>query len=202
MSTAWFDRPALSGRYVRLEPLSTEHAPGLFEAGKDPGVWTWLSKAQPQDVADMRLVVTQMLAAYEARDQVPWVQIDARTGEVAGTTSYHDLEPQHRGLYIGHTWIGPRWQRTGLNTESKLMLLERAFDVLGAVRVGWMTHHNNQRSQRAIERLGAQRDGILRNHRIMPDGGLRNTVVYSVIQEEWPTVRDSLRDRLTQSGGV
>src|SRR4051794_23513434 len=124
MSTAWFDRPALTGRHVRLEPLSTEHAEGLFAAGADPSVWTWLNVRRPADVAGMRKMIDGMLAAYEAGTQVPWVQIDAISGEVAGTTSYHDVEPRHRGLCIGHTWIGSRWQRTGLNTEAKLLLME------------------------------------------------------------------------------
>jgi RimJ/RimL family protein N-acetyltransferase len=197
MSSAWFDRPTLAGRYVRLEPLSTEHAGGLFEAGQDPRVWTWLSNRRPADVAGMRALVDGMLAAHRDGAQVPWVLIDARTGEVAGTTSYHEVEPRHRGLCIGHTWLGTRWQRTGVNTEAKLLLLERAFGRLGAMRVGWWTHHRNERSQRAIERLGARRDGLLRNHRVMPDGSIRHTVVYSMVEQEWPAAREALRARLT-----
>ncbi|MCW2901086.1 MAG: family N-acetyltransferase [Streptosporangiaceae bacterium] len=198
MSTAWSDRPTLAGRYVRLEPLSLEHAPGLLQAGKDPSVWTWLNTRQPADLTGMQAIISGMLASHERGAQVPWVQIDATTGEVAGTTSYHEVEPQHRGLCIGHTWIGARWQRTGLNTEAKLLLLERAFEVLGAIRVGWWTHHRNERSQRAIERLGARRDGVLRGHRILPDGSVRHTVVYSIVEDEWPAARDALRARLTE----
>jgi RimJ/RimL family protein N-acetyltransferase len=201
VTTVWHDRPTLTGRHVRLEPLTPEHAPGLFAAGKDPDIWTWLNLRQPVDVDGMRAQVERMLAAYETGAQVPWVQLDAATGEVAGTTSYHDLEPAHRGLCVGHTWIGTRWQRSGLNTEAKLLLLERAFDVLGAIRVGWHTHHRNERSQRAIERLGARRDGVLRSHRILPDGSVRDTVVYSVIEPEWPAVRDALRTRLARGSG-
>jgi RimJ/RimL family protein N-acetyltransferase len=199
-STAWYDRPTLTGRHVRLEPLADEHAAGLFEAGRDPGVWTWLNAWQPTDVDGMRALVDGMLAAHESGAQVPWVQIDTSTGEVAGTTSYHDLEPAHRGLCIGFTWIGARWQRSGLNTEAKLLLLERAFDVLGAIRVGWHTHHRNERSQRAIERLGARREGVLRRHRILPDGSVRDTVVYSVTEPEWPAVREGLRTKLARHG--
>ncbi|HXA59573.1 MAG TPA: GNAT family protein [Streptosporangiaceae bacterium] len=196
MSSAFFDRPVLTGRYVRLEPLALQHVEGLLEAGNDPEVWTWLSTGQPTDLAAMRTYVAGLLAMHEARTLTPWAQIDTRTGEPAGVTTYHDLDPKNRALYIGSTWIGSRWHRTGLNTEAKLMLLEHAFETLGVLRVGWMTHHNNRQSQQAIERLGAQREGILRNHKIMPDGSLRNTVVYSMIFSEWPTARDALRARL------
>ena len=192
----YFDRPVLAGRHVRLEPLTLDHAEGLLAAGKDPGIWTWLPVRQPADRPEMRGYVSDVLARLEARQQVTWAQIDARTGQVAGITSYHDIAPKDRGLYIGSTWIGRDWHRTGVNTEAKLMLMERAFDTLGVIRVGWMTHHENLRSQRAIERLGAKRDGVLRNHKIMPDGSIRHSHVYSVTDDEWPAVRDALRARL------
>ncbi|WP_433175078.1 GNAT family N-acetyltransferase [Actinoallomurus sp. CA-150999] len=196
MNSAWFERPVLDGRHVRLEPLGPEHAEGLFEAGKDPEVWRWLNVRQPADLDEARRMVENDLAQVARGTRLPWVQIDAATGEVAGTTSYYEIEPAHRGLCIGHTWIGARWQRTALNTEAKLLLLERAFNVLGAGRVGWHTHHRNERSQRAIERLGAQREGVLRSHRILPDGSVRDTVCYSMIPAEWPAARDRLRARL------
>ena len=144
----------------------------------------------------MRAFVSDLLARQEDRMQVTWAQIDASTGEVAGVTAYHDIVPKDRGLCIGATFLGPRWQRTGVNTEAKLLLMERAFDTLGVIRVGWMTHHENLRSQRAIERLGAKRDGILRNHKIMPDGSIRHSHVFSIIDAEWPAARDALRARL------
>src|ERR1700730_6154225 len=128
MSSAFFDRPVLTGRYVRLEPLALQHVEGLLEAGKDPEVWTWLSTGQPTDLAAMRTYVAGLLAMHEARTLTPWAQIDTRTGEPAGVTTYHDLDPKNRALYIGSTWIGSRWHRTGLNTEAKLMLLEHAFE--------------------------------------------------------------------------
>ncbi|MFG2002566.1 GNAT family N-acetyltransferase [Spirillospora sp. NPDC048911] len=196
MTDAWFDRPALTGRYVRLEPLSAEHAEGLFAAGKDPGVWTWLSRRQPENAGEMQEIVEAKLAAYERRVQVPFVQLDAATGEVAGTTSYYDLDLEHRGICIGSTWLGARWQRTGINTEAKLLLLERAFEGLGALRVGWHTDSRNERSRRAIERLGATYEGVHRNHRIRPDGTMRDTAVYSMIDSEWPAARAALAARL------
>ena len=194
--SAYFDRPVLSGRHVRLEPLALDHAEGLLAAGKDPGVWTWLAVRQPADLAEMRAYVGDLLARQEAGLQATWAQIDARTGEVAGVTAYHDVVPKDRGLYIGSTWIGRDWHRTGVNAEAKLMLMERAFGTLGVIRVGWMTHHENLRSQRAIERLGASRDGVLRNHKIMPDGSIRHSHVFSIIDAEWPAARDALRARL------
>ncbi|MER5266185.1 GNAT family protein [Actinosynnema sp. NPDC002837] len=185
----WYDRPVLTGRHVRLEPLSPDHAEGLHEAGKDPDVWTWLSTPQPTTVEDTRAYVERSLADPT---RLVWAQIDPRTNEVAGTTSYYEIDPKNRGLYIGHTWIGTRWQRTALNTNAKFLLLRRAFEDLGALRVGWHTDLRNERSQRAIERLGATREGVLRVHRIRPDGTLRDTVVYSMTSDEWPALKARL----------
>ncbi|MQY07416.1 GNAT family N-acetyltransferase [Actinomadura macrotermitis] len=193
MTDAWFERPVLTGRYVRLEPLAPGHAEGLFEAGKDPAIWTWKTQRPPADVAAVRATVD---AALATADRAPWALVDAVTGEVAGTTSYYEIDPRNRGLYIGHTWLGTRWQRTGVNTEAKLLLLERAFEKLGALRVGWHTHARNERSRGAIERLGASFEGIHRNHRIMPDGSLRHTATYAMIDTEWPDARAALRARL------
>lgn len=189
----WQHRPTLSGAYVELAPLTGSHALGLFEAGKEPGIWTWLGKRQPRSLADSEQLVADALADPT---RLPLVQLDAVTGEVAGTTSLYEIDERNRGLYIGHTWIGARWQRTALNTEAKLMLLRWAFDHLGALRVGWHTDLRNERSQRAIERLGATREGVLRAHKIRPDGTVRDTVVYSVIASEWPDVRNGLEARL------
>jgi len=187
---SWYDRPTLIGEHVRLEPLTLDHAEGLLEAGKDPDVWTWLSVRQPTTVNEARTMVEEVLADPDRR---AWAQIDPRTGEVAGTTSYYEIDPRNRGLYIGYTWIGTRWQRTALNRDAKLLLLTRAFEDLEAHRVGWHTDGCNTRSQRAIERLGATREGVLRVHRVRPDGSLRDTVVYSMTADEWPGVKAALR---------
>jgi RimJ/RimL family protein N-acetyltransferase len=193
--TDWNDHPTLTGDHVRLEPLTVEHAEGLHKAGSDPAIWAWLSSRMPSDVNGMREIVEKSLAGS---DRLAWAQIDAHTGEVAGTTSYYQLSARHRILSIGHTWIGKPWQRTRLNTESKLLLLRRAFDDLDANRVAWETDIRNEQSQRAIERLGAQREGILRAHRVRPDGTLRDTVVYSVTAAEWRSVENGLVTRLTR----
>ncbi|TDD72126.1 N-acetyltransferase [Actinomadura darangshiensis] len=196
MSDEWFERPVLTGRYVRLEPLSAEHAEGLFEASGDADVWTWLSERQPATVAEMRVLVGKALADCERGLRLPWVQLDAATGEVAGTTSYYEISSSHRAVCIGHTWLGSRWHRTGVNTESKLLLLQRAFDDLGAIRVGWHTHASNARSRAAIERLGASFEGIHRKHRIRADGSIRDTAAFGMTDDDWPAAARALRARL------
>ncbi|MFI9810585.1 GNAT family N-acetyltransferase [Saccharothrix variisporea] len=185
----WYDRPTLTGEHVRLEPLGPHHAEGLLEAGKDPEIWRWLSVRQPRSLQEAQDMVAAILDDPNRR---AWAQIDPHTEEVAGTTSYYEIDPKHRGLYIGYTWIGARWQRTALNRNAKLLLLTRAFEDLGAHRVGWHTDARNERSQRAIERLGATREGVLRVHRVRPDGTLRDTVVYSMTAEEWPAAKARL----------
>jgi len=189
----WTDHPTLTGEHVRLEPLTLQHAKGLFEAGADPGIWTWLSVRQPEDLPAAERMVEATLADSTRR---AWAQIDAHTGRVAGTTSYYQIVPQHRIVSIGHTWIGALWQRTALNTEAKFLLLQHAFETLGAQRVSWETDIRNLRSQRAIERLGALREGVLRAHRIRPDGTSRDTVTYSMVTAEWPAARARLLERL------
>lgn len=193
---SWFDRPVLAGKHVRLEPLAAEHAEGLFRAGADPAVWTWLNLLQPSDVAGASAQIDAALAQYERRERLPYALVVAGTGEIAGTTSFYDLAPAHRGLCVGHTWVGTPWQRTALNTEAKLLLLTRAFDELGALRVCWHTHSRNARSRAAIERLGGRFEGIVRKDKIRPDGSVRDTAQYSMIDEEWPAAKAALAARL------
>lgn len=189
----WNTRPTLAGEHVRLEPLAAGHAKGLLEAGADPGIWAWLSIRQPGDLPAAERMVAHALADPARR---AFAQIDVTSGRVAGTTSYYQVVEQHRILSIGHTWIGADWQRTGLNTEAKLLLLRHAFEALGAQRVAWETDIRNLRSQRAIERLGALREGVLRAHRIRPDGSSRDTVLYSMLAPEWPAAKARLNERL------
>lgn len=195
MVDAWKHHTTLPGEHVRLEPLDREHAEGLFEAGSDPAIWTWLAVRQPADVEGMHRIIDKALSDDS---RLAWAQMDATTGEVAGTTSFYQIDPTHRILSIGHTWIGKRWQRTPLNGEAKLLMLRHAFEELGAHRVSLETDIRNEASQRANERLGAQREGVLRAHRVRPDGTLRDTVVYSVIAQEWPAVEDKLVARLSR----
>jgi RimJ/RimL family protein N-acetyltransferase len=134
--------------------------------------------------------------------QVPWAQVEPRTGTVMGMTSYHDIDPQRRALGIGFTLIGMPWWRTGVNTEAKLLLLEHAFDGLSAERVFWHTDIRNDRSQKAIARLGAVREGVLRRHRLRPDGTWRDTVVFGMTVDEWPAAGARLRERLARGGSA
>jgi uncharacterized protein len=150
----------------------------------------------------MREIVAGALAAGHRGERVPWVQRCARTGAVVGATSYYDIDPERRAVAIGHTWLGRPWWRSGINTEAKLLLLGRAFDELGAVRVAWHTDIRNTRSQAAIERLGATREGVLRMHRQRPDGSWRDTVQYAMTVDEWPNAQARLRERLRRTAPV
>jgi RimJ/RimL family protein N-acetyltransferase/nitroimidazol reductase NimA-like FMN-containing flavoprotein (pyridoxamine 5'-phosphate oxidase superfamily) len=186
----WLTAPELRGRRVVLEPLDLAHADALFAAA-DEEVFRHLSTARPTDPAGMAAIVAAALAAWERGERVPFVQRTA-TGEVVGTTSYHALDPANRSLAIGHTWLGRRWWRTGINREAKLLLLTRAFEELSCERVEWHTDVRNERSQRAIERLGGVREGVLRRHRRRPDGTWRDTVLYAMTADDWPAARDAL----------
>ncbi|SCG52443.1 bifunctional pyridoxamine 5'-phosphate oxidase family protein/GNAT family N-acetyltransferase [Micromonospora halophytica] len=198
----WRAAAALRGEHVLLEPLDLAHADELFAATAEPEVWAHLGHPPPSTPADMRAIVATALAAGQRGERVPWVQRCARTGAVVGTTSYHELDPERRSVAIGYTWLGRPWWRSGINTEAKLLLLTRAFDELGAVRVAWHTDIRNTRSQAAIERLGATREGVLRMHRQRPDGSWRDTVQYAMTIDEWPNAQVKLRERLHRAAPV
>ncbi|PWK81904.1 RimJ/RimL family protein N-acetyltransferase [Lentzea atacamensis] len=183
----------MEGKHVRLEPLSLDHAEELFEVTRDPAIWTWLLSGQPRDVGDMRSWIAEALEQREA-----FAQIEVASGRVVGTTSFYEVVPAHRRLVIGFTIVGSEWQGTAINPEAKLLLLSEAFDVRGALRVAWYTDAQNVRSQRAIEKLGAVRDGVLRAHMTRPDGTQRDTVVYSMVASEWPAARERLTSRVSR----
>lgn len=186
------DLPVLTGDLVTLRPLRADDAAGVLAAADDDAVFACLSIDRPRTLGDARAMVDHYLSRT---DLVMWAQV-ASTGEVAGVTTFYDIDPTLRTVAIGHTWLGSRFWRTGINTEAKLLLLTRAFDDLGCVRVVWHTDIRNARSQAAIERLGAHREGVLRKHRIRRDGSWRDTVTYSLVDDEWPAARDALRARL------
>lgn len=199
-SDFWYALPVLTGKLIRLEPLTIEHSDGYFAAagtGDDAAeVFRWFSEHAPASAAQAREQIAAGLAARAAGIRFPYAQIDAVTGEVAGTTSLYDVVPTLRTVAIGHTWLGRRWWRTGHNTEAKLLLMTYAFETLGAVRVAWHTDIRNERSQVAIARLGATREGVFRKHRIRPDGSWRDTVQYAMTDDDWPAARARLRARL------
>jgi len=195
---AWFEMPELAGRLVRLVPLGPEHTEGYLAAA-NPGeeVFEFTGAYRTIDTFERAHAdVAAALAARERRERLPYVQLDASTGQVIGTTSLYEVSPATRSIAIGATWLGRRWWRTGRNTESKLLLLTYAFETLGAARVVWHTDILNLRSQAAITRLGATREGVLRKHRIRRDGTWRDTVQYSMTDDDWPPTRERLRNSL------
>jgi RimJ/RimL family protein N-acetyltransferase len=205
--------PVLAGELIRLEPMAIEHAEGyLAAAGAEDDareVFRWVSTpgskatGAPRTLDDARADVAWALAARAAGQRFAYSQFDAVTGDFAGSSSYYDIDPSLRTIAIGHTWLGRRWWRTGHNTESKLLMLSHAFDTLGAARVVWHTDIHNERSQAAIARLGATREGELRKHRIRRDGSWRTTVQYSMTDDDWPAAREFLAGRLvTAPGGL
>ncbi|MFJ8685159.1 GNAT family N-acetyltransferase [Micromonospora wenchangensis] len=199
VASSWYEPVPLRGARVLLEPLTTAHADDLFTATAEPEVWAHLSHPTPTEPAAMRAVVGTALDARRRGERVPWVQRCARTGSVIGSTSYYDLDPARRCVTIGYTWLGRPWWGGGVNTEAKLLLLGRAFDELGAVRVVWQTDIRNTRSQAAIARLGATREGVLRMHRQRPDGSWRDTVQYAMTVDEWPNAQARLREWLRRT---
>ncbi|MCL4761786.1 MAG: GNAT family N-acetyltransferase [Burkholderiales bacterium] len=186
------DPVVLEGAHARLEPLAREHAADLARACADGELWAlWYTSVPRPD--GVEAYVEAALAMREEKGAMPFVVRERASGAVVGSTRYFNVEAAHRRLEIGHTWYAKRAQRTGVNTECKLLLLAHAFEKLRCIAVEFRTSWFNHASQRAIERLGAKRDGVLRNHMILPDGTLRDTVVYSILDSEWPAVRRHLR---------
>jgi uncharacterized protein len=192
----WLEPVVLRGSHVILEPLDMSHVDGLFAALDDEEVYRYVPRPRPADRDATAALVVEMLEMAAAGVRVPFVQRATATGEVIGTTSYywHDRNPDR--VEIGGTQLGRPWWRTGVNTEAKLMLMRRAFEELGTERVEWQTDIRNERSQAAIARLGATREGVLRRNRRRADGSWRDSVLYAMTVDEWPTARDRLLARL------
>jgi RimJ/RimL family protein N-acetyltransferase len=188
----------LTGKHVRLEPMTEEHVPGLAEIGVGQTFWDFMLYGNINTVDDMRNWVMDILARAEKGTDLPFVAIHLTSGRVAGATRYLNIMPNDRGLEIGGTWYGPEFQRTPVNTECKYLLLSHAFETLGCIRVQLKTDLRNERSQKAIERIGAVKEGILRNHMILPDGRYRHSVFYSILDTEWPEVKNRLEEMMNQ----
>jgi len=182
----------LTGKHVRLEPMGEEHVPGLAEIGVGQTFWDFMLYGNINTIDDMRNWVRDILARAEKGTDLPFVAIHLASGRVAGATRYLNIVPNDRGLEIGGTWYGPEFQRTVINTECKYLLLGHAFETLGCIRVQLKTDLRNERSQKAIERIGAVKEGVLRNHMILPDGRIRHSVFYSILDTEWPSVKKNL----------
>jgi RimJ/RimL family protein N-acetyltransferase len=194
--TDWTTPITLTGKHVRLEPLSEAHVSHLAKIGMGQDFWRFMVYGDINTEADIRGWVQEMLRRAKQGTDVPFAVIHPASGRVAGATRYMNMMPNDRGLEIGGTWYGLEFQRTAVNTECKYLLMTYAFEMLHAIRVQLKTDLLNERSQRAIERIGAKKEGILRNHMILPDGRIRDSVFYSILDTEWSEVKKNLEAML------
>ena len=192
----WPEPVTLVGAHARLEPLSQGHLAGLTEAVKDGDLWKlwYTSIPRPEDMAKE---IDRRLGLQAKGSMLPFTVFDA-DGQIAGMSTYMNIDAANRRVEIGSTWYARRVQRTALNTQCKLLLLTHAFEKLNCIAVEFRTHFFNHQSRRGIERLGAKQDGILRNHQVAPNGTLRDTVVFSIIASEWPTAKAHLTFQLNE----
>ncbi len=186
----------LTGKLVRLEPLSQAHVPDLAKVGLEEQIWQFMRYGRIETVEQMAAWVEELLLLQAAGTDLPFAVIDLASGRAIGSTRYLNIEYEDRSLEIGGTWYGLAYQGTLVNTECKYLLLGHAFEVLGCVRVWFKTDRRNLRSQHAIEKLGAVKEGVLRNHMILPDGYIRDSIMYSILPHEWPAVKKQLEERL------
>jgi len=186
----------LTGSVVRLEPLSEQHVPDLTVAAHDEHIWRYMLYAYPEDEEKMLAWVRDILARQAVGTDLAFAVIHLASGRAIGATRYLEIRPPHRSLEIGGTWYATTVQRTAVNTECKYLLLRHAFEVLGCIRVQFKADACNLNSLRAIERISAVREGVLRNHYILPDGGYRDSVYFSILDSEWPKVKERLEELL------
>lgn len=189
----------LTGKLVRLEPLTEAHVPGLAVVGLKPEIWRYMRYGKVKSEAHLRSWVRELLELQDQGTDLPFAVIYQASGDAVGCTRYLNIDLPNRSLEIGGTWYGLDYQGTLVNTECKYLLLEHAFEKLECIRVWFKADKRNLRSLHALERLGAVKEGVLRNHMILPDGHIRDSVVYSLIPEEWPQVKNKLEARLSKS---
>lgn len=196
----WVQPVTLSRNGIRLEPLTLQHAEGLAQAAADGKLWELRVTSVPTPEDTVTYIETA-LAMQAAGTRLPFAVVDEASGTVLGCTSYYEMVPAIRRLEVGYTWYAHSVQRSHVNTSCKLMLLTHAFETLQAQVVGWRTDILNTNSQRAIERLGARKDGVLRHHMLRRDGSVRDTVMYSMLAQEWPAAKQYLLQRLAAYSG-
>ena len=189
---------SLEGRHVRLEPLSYDHLDSLCAVGMDSDIWRWMTITITSR-SEMRAYIQSALEGLGHGNMRPFAIIEQAQGRVVGSTRFGAIAPAHRRVEIGWTWIAKQWQRTAVNTESKLLMLTDAFEVQHYNRVEFKTDSLNERSRKAIQRLGAQFEGILRKHIVTAGGRVRDTVYYSILNEEWPVIKAKLCERLSEN---
>jgi len=187
----------LKGSSIRLTPLSLDHLDALCAIGLEPRLWQ-ATTIQVRTRADMEGYIQAALATERAGTALPFAIIDCVTGKVIGTTRFHSIATEHRHLEVGFTWIGTPWQRTSVNTEAKYLMLRHAFESMGFIRVEFRADAENEQSQRALVRIGARKEGVLRHYRISAHRGIRDLAVYSIIVSEWPSVRLNLETKLAK----
>lgn len=191
MSNSWLYPTTLSGKIVTLIPLAREHSDALLNAASDGELWNlWYTSVPNNTSVDAYL--NQAFKDQEAERALLFAVVDNNTQKIIGTTRYCNVDNLNQRLEIGYTWYAKSFQRTGVNTECKFLLLSHAFETLNTIAVEFRTHWHNQASRTAIARLGAKQDGVLRNHQKSADGGYRDTVVFSIINQEWPSVKKNL----------
>jgi RimJ/RimL family protein N-acetyltransferase len=184
------------GEVVRLEPLARRHERGLFEAAQDARIWRWMHYDASESREKFHAWLEDALAASEAGTEGAFATVDVATGRPVGSTRYLALRPEHRVLEIGWTWLAPAYWQTGANVEAKLLMLEHAFEDLGCLRVEFKTDARNERSRAALAALPARFEGVFRKHMLVRGGERRDSAYYSVIDDEWPEVKDELGQRL------
>lgn len=185
----------LEGEFIKLEPMRVDHLPALCKVGLEPSLWE-LTANVVNDKSDLERYVRAALADQMLGKAVPFVTIDKETNTVVGSTRFGNIEATNRKTEIGWTWIAPAWQKTVINTEAKLLMLTHAFEVWKCIRVELKTDAKNDRSRKAMLRIGCTEEGILRNHMITETGRFRDSVYYSIIESEWPTVKENLMSKL------
>ena len=189
----------LTGSIVRLEPLSEVHVPDLAVVGQDETIWQFLPYGNIDTEAKMYELVRMLLTRAAQGTDLPFAVVLLESNQPIGCSRYLEIREDHRALEIGGTWFGSAYQRSGVNTECKYLLLKHAFETLGCIRVQFKTDARNERSQKALERLGAVKEGVLRKQMIVSDGYVRDSIYYSIIDSEWPSVKANLEKKLKRS---
>jgi N-acetyltransferase len=189
----------LEGRHVRLEPLTKVHLVGLATVGLDEELWRWIP-TQVRTAGEMAAYIETALEEQERGMSLPFAIVEKAAGRAIGSTRYGNIDRTHHRVEIGWTWVAREWQRTAVNTEAKFLLLRHAFETLGCIRVELKTDSLNEKSRAAILRIGAQHEGIFRNHMITASGRIRHSAYYSIINSEWPAVKARLESKLNFQG--
>jgi len=195
MNAIEFDSPVLEGSVVRLEPIAERHWAGLVAVGLAPDIWR-STIDRLETPSDLRAWLDRTLAEQADGRSIPFATVEVTSGRVVGSTRYGHLDAENRHVEIGWTWVAPAWQRTAVNTEAKYLMLRHAFEAWGCYRVELKTDVLNARSRQAIERLGAQQEGVFRRYQRTQGGRMRDTVLYSILDSEWPEVKSRLERRL------